>query len=798
MLGAIVNGIKNAASTLMGGGPADASAEKPEQPKRPPIPPRVRARVQQIWADTNNVPEFQKAASAYEECQKVLMPAWFDRTDAYRGNAPQELLTREINRKVRVPLVFKNVLQTVAMLVPEDHSYEWEPIPQVGGKGASDPILERFAETLKAETLQHTGEIGWQDIIQGYAQDAVSFRLACMKITFDASFIGSPVSANQEDPDIQQNVQRLRVLVEDHARRVFTDSDARFQEMMELKDALQVEGELETWTGIRAENVPLNCIRFDSTIRDIDRISLARWISHDVLMNGDEIRAKYPYKDLGDGKWEGVHPEDMTALTAGRGTDSKIFGDTFWTSQTQTAAGSASQTAPQSEAQTRRFLVREVWNRSDQRVQVLVEGLEYPAASWAPVRTPSQWYPFRFFRFNRMAGTVYGVSDIEMQKDIQNRINSKKSDEEKARWLSLPRRLYDTQGVDNEEVVKMGDVNPGEMRGVNFQGKKPDEVMVDISYEYDPESFNDESDKQDLTRVASLPDEVQGVTSQSRFATGVDAAMQGLAISSNDRMAKFRRNMEGSYHLIAELLCQELSPEEVKLDCGPKAYWPKIFSDAEGKRLYAEIEQQAEGELRAQEQQAAAQAQMAAQQAQMVGGMPPEPPPVPNPDERSSALAAIIEKKCLEVFGFPEPVTREVLFRRLRCRVTVAMNAQADRAAQGQSLMQLFQAIQAGGAAARDAGLVFDPEPLLKMSGNQEAEKMFTRDPAAIGAAFAQLAAGNPGAIPPDLALQLISVLTPIAQAAIAAQSANGEQPTNSNQPAGRGQHPQPVATRSA
>jgi hypothetical protein len=746
--------------------------QQTDQPfeKRPPVPSRMRARVEELWKETNGVPDFDRAVSAFRECQKSLFPSWFDRTDPFRGLTPQEQQTRETNRKVRVNYCLKNVQQTVAMLVPDDHSFEFKPIPEVGTENEVDPTDQRFGDTLKMELTRHLEEIRWQDIIQGYAQDAVSFRIACMKVTYDASYLGSPVSTNQEDPDTQQNVQRLRVLVEDHARRVFTDQDARFEEMMELKDSLGVEGELETWAGISAESIPLDCIRWDSTVRDIDRIHRARWISHDVLMNGKELRAKFPYRDNGDGTWEGIHPDDIDSLTSGQRGASGVMGDKFWTSQTAPSEGSAAQSSGTSEAQNRRFLVREVWIRGDGCVLTLVESLEYPAAKWAPVRTPACWYPFRFFRFNRVQGTVYGISDVEMQRDIQNRVNSKKTDEEKARWLSLVRWAYSTELIDEQEAIKLKNMNPGELKGINTQGQTLKDVLMELRMEYDPESFNTTKDEQDMRQMASLPEQVQGVTGRATFATEVDAAMQGAAISSNARMASFRREMEATYTMMAELLVQELTPEQVKQDCGPNAFWPQIHSEADGKRLYAEITAQVDQELALQDQAAQFQSSLTGQ-----------PYQEPNPDEATSARQAAIEAKCMEVFGCPEPMTREVLFKRMRCKVTVAINAQADRAAQGQSLMQLFGAIQAGATAAQAAGMSFDPKPLLKMAGNPEWATMFINNPAQLGATFLQLAMQNPQQVPPDLAVQIVQLLLPAAQQAqmAAQQQAQSGQPVS-------------------
>ena len=486
-------------------------------------------------------------------------------------------------------------------------------------------------------------------------------------------------------------------------------------------------------------------------------------------MSGDELRAKFPYHDNGDGTWTGVHPDDIDKLTSGQGGQSKILGDTFWTTQTMAASGSSAQGSQQSEAQTRRFLVREVWIRSDGCVLTLVESLEYPAAKWSPVRTPACWYPFRFFRFNRIQGTVYGISDVELQKDIQNRINSKKSDEEKARWLSLVRWAYDTQLVDEQEAIKLKDINPGELRGINAQGQKLSDVIMELAMKYDPASFDTTRDEQDMRQMASVPEQMMGVTGRAAFATEVNAAVSGAAISSNSRMAAFRREMEATYQMMAELLCQELTPEQVKQDCGAGAFWPTIYSEDDGKKLYAQIEQMVDAEL-------AQQVEAAQFQAAAVG----QPYMPQNPDEASSARQAAIAEKCMESFGAPEPMTREALFRRFRCKVTVSINAQADSAQQGQSLLQLFQAIQAGATAAQAAGMSFDPAPLLKMAGNPEWATMFVDDPAKLGIAFAQLAQQDPAKVPPELAMQIIQLLTPGVQQAQMQAQAEAQQ---SNQP---------------
>ena len=723
--------------------------------------------------------------AAWREAQKTLFPQWFNLQDAYRGQKPAELATREDARRVQVNYAYKNILTGVAMLVPADHDFAWEPIPEVGrAADDTDPTMTRFAETLKAETALHVKEIHFQDIIEGYGQDCLCYRMGCLKAVYDHSFIGSFMCGVPESRDKQDNIQRLRVLVEDYARRVFNDKDERYQRMVELKESLKVEGELETWAGLRVENIPLDCIRVSPLVRDLDRIHLSPWISHDTLKSTEELRAQFPYIAKADGTWEGIHPDDMERMSSGKG-DNKIYGDTFWTTQTIAGAGTSANASPEAEVQVRRHVVREVWNRQDGIVMVLVESLEYPAATWRPERLTSNWYPFHFFRFNRVQGTPYGFPEVEMVKDIQGRMNRKQSDLEKARWLSIPRHVYDTQGNDEAEMIKLKDIDPGTMKGVNFQGKDPNDAIKTLAFELKIEAFDITKDEQDMRQMASLPEQVQGVTGRATFATEVNAATQGMAIVSNARMAKFQTHLEDIYHSFAELLVQWLSPEQVKQDCGANAIFPQIYSDSEGKRLYTEIQKQVDAEMQAQQQAAAFQAAAATQP-----GMAPAAPPTPTPDEAQSARAELIKTKCIAAFGFPEPITREALFKRLRCKVTVALNAQADRAQQGQSLLQLFQAIQAGGQAAQAAGLTFDPEPILKMAGNEEWSRMFKANPAQLGMKLVQALQSAPDAVPPELAMQVISLLQPIVQKA-AMQAAAAAAANQS--PAGGGQQPSPA-----
>jgi hypothetical protein len=104
------------------------------------------------------------------------------------------------------------------------------------------------------------------------------------------------------------------------------------------------------------------------------------------------------------------------------------------------------------------------------------------------------------------------------------------------------------------------------------------------------------------------------------------------------------------------------------------------------------------------------------------------------------------------------------------------MNVAADQAAQANSLLALFKAVAEGGDAAQKAGLTFDPEPILKMWGTPEFAQIFKASPAQLGAKFMQAAQANPSVIPPELALQIVTMLQPLAHQAALQMAAQQQQ----------------------
>ena len=709
----------------------------PQKPVRPEVPAKLREFADKWWKTTKDLPDRDAAVCAATESQKTLFPAWFDRTDRHRGNIPSEIRSRKDDRRVRVQIAYRNVLQTVAMTVPDDHDIRWRPLPQVGSENIDLPTLKphvQLADTLTCLVKHYVGEANFQETVQAWVQDAAQYRLSILKVVFDRDFAKDSVRAHGENKDQQDNLARLRVLVEGFAFKNFDENSAEFSEMESLKVNLGIESELKMWAGIRAEVVPIDSFGFDPAVRGLENIYQASWMYHDVMLSKDEILAKFPYTPdpVDQTKWTGVHQDDLTD-----GKKNSSLTGFNWTS-TGSSLGKGPTPNADSKSESDRFKVREVWVRSLNEVVTLIEGVEYPVSRWTPTASPSQWYPFRLLRMNRVTGQVYGYSDVELMSEIQHRINRKRSDEEKARWLHLPRGIYNTQGIDQTEIGKMRDHVPGEWKGINLGGAKSiKEVLEYHQSDFTPASFDTQKDEVDMSMMAGLPAQMLGTTGQAKFSSEVQTASQGAAVNAGARASIIRRSLEGTYDLIAELLLQNLTGEEVVSVAGPLAFWPKVHSMVEANQLKKNVEEQSKQEI---------QQQVMMQTMQGV--------PVPDAVTLEIAVKNLIAQKNISTFGWPEPVSREVIFSRLSCSVTVALNTQADRQQRINGIQSLSSSIQMLAQAAMSAGKVLNLKPLLKsvqpiFGADIDLVDMFQDPPMPMQVGGPQ--GGQPG-LPPDAA----------------------------------------------
>jgi hypothetical protein len=735
--------------------PATVQEPTPKQP-RPYIEPGVRQRNQEEWEDTQNVPSYAEAEHAYNQCAKVLFPWRFDLNDPYRGKLRQELKDGKEKRRVNTPIIWRNLAQMTSMTIPEEHRVEYQPkkrmqpqrelpnpnkvVPTLG-RIANDmppPIMQElgpephvklFADSLSIVVPELLEEVNHQEILEAFVRDSGSFPLAVLKVTWQSDMMSDPLSSTQNRPDQQDNEQKLRVLMDSFAAGEFTDSDARYVEMAEIMEALGSTTELKRWYGYSVENRPMTAIRISPRCRSFDKIYRAPWISDDVVMTRGQFKARYPYLILEQDeagnvvKWSGVHPLDADAIPAAISTtleqnsnldraeprNSRLNGGNPSRGGVGSAAGLGNGMGNGQPAKNKDddlIVLREKWDLEAQHVKVMCEGLEYPVDVWVPAKPTTQWYPFVFCELNPVHDDPYGIADTELQAPLQDRINYKRNLEEKAMDLGLPRGLFNTTATDGQEVVKIQDIEPGHLRGVNVgSGQKMSDAVEWMSVPFNPQSYDTTKDEQDMRRMAALPEQATGVTGNADFAAEVQVAARGASINTRSRQNRVRRSIVRFYQVCGELAWRNMTPQQARDVGGPGIVWPLVSSELEAAKIMDDIKNRA--------RQITMPQMMMQLQPEMLMGVQHSPQEM---NERlEKAMQPFIQQEIIQRFGFPTIVTGERMWRDMQVKVKIGFDGLVDRDQRITAINLMFQALANAANAARSAGIPFDPKPLVEV-----------------------------------------------------------------------------------
>lgn len=752
--------IQLGSSTVPSGSNDLAGGVQQKHQIRPEVPQRIQAQVRQWWTNCDAMVQRANALWETREAHKFLFPARFNLDDPRRGQTPFELRNGKDDRRVQVPYLFRDGLQTTAMAVPEDLGFEWVPQEQVkapqnpmlamlptmaaqGGMSGvppvtalgppqseqTDPNIDAFGQTMRIVQTKLLDEIVWLKTVQAWVQDAGYFPCAVLKFSFWRDYRSSPLSETPQNKDQSDSIARMEGLMSQFANGDFNQDSNKYADLLSLVSSLQNDAELRRWYGWDFQLVSMDAFGISEDASDLVSIYDAPYMWHDILITGEELLAKAPYRLLSDGTSDGILPDelgkaqpwDQRSATTDPHARNKITRNRQLTMPRSTPTNVVSPQGTTADPKQMKYMVREIWCKKDRTVRWILRGVDHYLKQWIPQNTSQRWYPFAVLAPNRVPTEVYGASDLELKKDIQKRIHRKRSDEEKARWLSIRRYVYNKALVDEKEMAKVQDIPPAQFRGLNLPaGSKIQDVVMPLEQPFDPRSFDTSADERDKDMMGALPSQAMGATGMANFATEANIAAQGASIAIQFRQATIRREIEGMLLCMGEILLQEMTPDEVRDLAGPYALWPEIYDDAEA----AQAKKTAKDAARQLVLPQVIQGEMLeARQLAMATGMPAaQPDPREIMSKVDSLAAPIWQSELIQKYGAAEPLTRESLFCRLKIKVKSSLTSSLDRQQRIQSLSLLAQSTMQLAQAAQMAAIPFDPRAFLEIGAKMVGE----------------------------------------------------------------------------
>lgn len=739
---------------------AAAEAVKSATPTtRPEVPQDLRANVTRWFERTDNLKQRETAKHFYNEAHKAMFPAAFNPNNPARGMQQAEAVTGEDTRRVEIPRLFRDGLQSAAMSVPDDLTFKFVPSPvvepppelsemaaQMGllptAPGAAsvignDPMVAHYGRSMTCIENALVAEANFIPKMQAWVQDSGYFPASIIKFNFRRDYTTMPASANTADRDSTDGMARMQALISMYAAKQFSADSAEMRELKNLMSSLAGKARTKRYYGIEINLVPMDSFGMSEDGMDLVDIYDAAFMFEDCVMTGNDLLAHFPYTVGQNGETFGILPDELGSCTPYTATDGATFrnGSDRLTSGRMRNTPTVRQPSNLSmkdgtDPRASKYFVRTIYSKQDRTIYTLVRGLNHYIKVEIPTKTCARWYQFGIIAPNRIPTEVYQAADLRLKMDIMRRINRKRSDEEKARWLAIERYIYNTAGdMDAKEVVKIGDIPPGHFKGINFGSPtaKPSDNIFPVAHKFDPAAYDTSKDERDLDMMGAMPAQALGATNGAGFATEANIAAQGSSIMSHHRQKCVQREIDGFLTAIGEVIAQELTAEEARAIGGAYTFFPEVYGDGEVEQILQQAKEAAAGQVY---QQVLDSAIMQAQ----TTGVPP--------DERAiqaqldALVAPIVQAQMLETYGMPEPVSRESLHRRMRIQIKSSFNANLEKQNNILMFQQLAGALLQMSQTAQLAGVPFDIRPILRematlVGGSSVIDEAFPNVPAA-------------------------------------------------------------------
>jgi len=189
--------------------------------------------------------------------------------------------------------------------------------------------------------------------------------------------------------------------------------------------------------------------------------------------------------------------------------------------------------------------------------------------------------PFSLFPiyFNRLSGRALPVSDVALQRDLQDEYNLLRTHDRGGRRASYPWTALAAGSADQEDLDAIEGRTP-------FQAvmlKKADDINKYIKEfngaPYHPELYSTDKVVADMQMVASIPLTSIGVQGEGKVATDLTLANAGMEKASTRRQGLMNRTLSDMLLWVAQVAIKVIPANNIKAMCGPKAIWLALTAD---------------------------------------------------------------------------------------------------------------------------------------------------------------------------------------------------------------------------
>jgi hypothetical protein len=371
-----------------------------------------------------------------------------------------------------------------------------------------------------------------------------------LKVLYQRDYKTDPIIQNRI-ADIQDNLKRLEYLMVEVESGVAADRDAKKAELEEQLKALEQKLEVIASEGLVIDRVlSEDMLVLDEGLRDFDMYPQSRAIAHGIWFTKESYKETFG------------HDAPATAAMYSAPTEAKDA---------------------QSNGDQQFVRVWEIWDRISQTIYTIVEGAQgFCRPPYQPQRQGKRWYPFFALAFNPVDGQFMPLSDVALLKELQDEYNTTRTNFAEHRKEHIPGTVVRAGGqLTPEDIKRITERKINETIVVQGDGGKPlsDDIQNIGGSPIEPQVYDVSPIRNDMDLVVGLSDASRSNLIQAKTATEAEIMKEGLMTRTAERQDAIEDHLQEMAQYGAEVLLQELTPEQVSRIAGPGYAWPVMSKD---------------------------------------------------------------------------------------------------------------------------------------------------------------------------------------------------------------------------
>ncbi len=220
----------------------------------------------------------------------------------------------------------------------------------------------------------------------------------------------------------------------------------------------------------------------------------------------------------------------------------------------------------------------EVWDRRDNLIKTMVEGIDCWAKEPYPPPNPStRFYPYFLIALYMVDGARHPQSLAWRLHQLQDEYSATRSSARTNRNRSVPAILFNAEQIDKANAEKLEKGVDQEWIGLKLTN--PSMPMRDVFAEkpyarMDPILFDTSTVEADMEKVSGVQEALQSSVVQPKTATEAEIQQSGFASRTSADRDTLEDMLNDLAHYTAEVSIGALPLDEVKRIAGRYAWWP--------------------------------------------------------------------------------------------------------------------------------------------------------------------------------------------------------------------------------